>query len=127
MARFSRAVAVVKVETHWYLSAYPQVREEIADGKAANPLDHYLKIGMYRGFLPIAPDFDEAWYIAQNPDVAAAIKAGRFRIPVEHYVFFGAREGRAPSPAFATARKNEMLRQLERPQQSFNRKRREKA
>ena len=33
MARFSRAVAVVKVETHWYLSAYPQVREEIADGK----------------------------------------------------------------------------------------------
>ena len=101
MAKFRRAIVMVKVETHWYLSAYPQVRQEIREGKAANALDHYLKIGRYRGLIPVAPDFDEAWYLARYPDVRAAIKSGRVGSAMEHYVWFGAREGRPPSPAFA--------------------------
>ena len=104
MARFRRGVALLKVDTHWYLNAYPQVRQEIAQGKAANPLDHYRKIGMFRGYIPVTPDFDEAWYLAHNPDVFAAIKSGRFSTAMEHYVWFGAREGHPPSPTFAKAR-----------------------
>jgi hypothetical protein len=99
MAKFRRAIVMLKVETHWYLSAYPQVRQDIKEGKARNALDHYRKIGMFRGFIPVAPDF-ETWYLARNRDVAAAIKSGRVRTAIEHYVGYGAREGRPPSPAF---------------------------
>ena len=36
----------------FYSNSYPQAREEVASGRAARMLDHYLKIGRAQGYLP---------------------------------------------------------------------------
>lgn len=36
----------------WYLAAYPQAVADIAAGRARDALDHYVKLGRYRGYIP---------------------------------------------------------------------------
>jgi len=52
-----------------------------------------------RGFIPVAPTFDEDAYRRQNPDVDAAVRAGFFTSGYSHYILHGKSEGR-PRPSF---------------------------
>jgi hypothetical protein len=72
-----------------------------------NPLLHYLREGIDKGYEPkqssdvelIAASelFDRDWYLKRYPDVAAAEVN-----PAAHYLASGAAEGRDPGPRFST-------------------------
>ena len=60
-------IAVPAVDAEWYLAAYPLARKEVASGRAASAVAHYLHIGRYRGYLPDAR--------ARRPDNPAAARS----------------------------------------------------
>ena len=80
----------------WYLTRYPEVAAEIAAGRFASALHHYLTNETPRRFDP-QPFFSEQYYASAHPDVAPALADGAFRNGYEHFVRFGAHEGRAPA------------------------------
>jgi ectoine hydroxylase-related dioxygenase (phytanoyl-CoA dioxygenase family) len=41
-----------QVEEAWYLSTYPQVADDLREGYAKSPVEHFDKMGIYRGYLP---------------------------------------------------------------------------
>ena len=50
---FSMSTTIDQIfDKDFYLSQYPEVTEAIANGTANSPLDHYLTVGQYQGFLP---------------------------------------------------------------------------
>jgi phytanoyl-CoA hydroxylase len=46
--------AAPEVDTDWYAAAYPMAAQDIAAGRATDLVDHYHRIGRYRGYLPDA-------------------------------------------------------------------------
>jgi len=75
-------------DKHFYLSAYPDVRQSQID-----PIVHYCAMGWLDGLNPCR-DFDTLFYRGSNPDV----EKGRHN-PFTHYLLHGRREGRRPLPA----------------------------
>ncbi|WP_226583422.1 glycosyltransferase family protein [Acuticoccus sediminis] len=84
------------IEEHFdatfYRTAYPEVADSDLD-----PLTHYWTVGWLKGYDP-NPDFSTAFYLKAYADVASS----NFN-PFWHYVRIGAREGRAATPAPASA------------------------
>ncbi|NEO65174.1 MAG: hypothetical protein F6J98_34180, partial [Moorea sp. SIO4G2] len=39
-------------DEEFYLFQYPEVADAIANGTAKSPIDHYLTVGQYQGYLP---------------------------------------------------------------------------
>lgn len=75
-------------DANWYLSQYPDVREQGVD-----PLYHFLVWGGLEERDP-HPSFNTSYYLARNPDVrAAGIN------PLVHYLTNGIQENRAPNPS----------------------------
>jgi hypothetical protein len=87
----------ISVDSHWYLTTYPDAAEAIQRGIYKSALDHYLKIGFRTGYLPAEPAVDERWYLNRYPDVAEAVRAGKVSSATTHYVRSGYAEGRFPS------------------------------
>jgi GT2 family glycosyltransferase/glycosyltransferase involved in cell wall biosynthesis len=76
-------------DADWYVRRYPDVAASPAD-----PLDHFLRYGLYEGRDPNR-FFDTAWYVRTYPDVASSGMP-----PLLHYLRFGAAELRHPHPHF---------------------------
>lgn len=91
-------------DTERYLEDYEDARQS-----ALNPLVHYLKIGLARGYRAHRPPpseadrilasglFDARWYLERYPDVARAKHPALL-----HFMQHGASEGRSPSQDFDT-------------------------
>jgi O-antigen biosynthesis protein len=86
-------------QSEWYLSRYPRVQQEIADGAWRSAEVHYFQKGCREGLSP-SPYFDEEWYRSEYLDVARAIDSQVYRSGLHHYLAVGAREGRNPKPDF---------------------------
>lgn len=80
---------------HWYLTAYPAVAHEIAQGLYADPFEHYLRVGHAEGRSPNG-DFDESFYLKQYPDVAAAVRNRGVACGFHHFLQHGRGENRLP-------------------------------
>jgi hypothetical protein len=87
----------ISVDANWYLATYVDARQAIKAGVYKDALDHYLKMGMRDGRVPLEPEVDEAWYLKRYPDVAEAIRSGRVKSAKLHYARWGHREGRFPT------------------------------
>ena len=60
--------------------------------KYINPIIHYLKVGVEKGYNPNT-EFDTKFYLKHNKDVK---NSGMN--PFVHYLKYGKREGRSPKP-----------------------------
>lgn len=79
----------------WYQQAYPQVKQDIENGRYTNTLHHYVTNETPRKYNP-SFFFDEGYYLEHSPDIGPTLDAGKFRNGYEHFVCFGASEKRAP-------------------------------
>lgn len=77
-----------------YLSANPDVRDLISEGKFKNGFEHYRAVGFLQFRHSGFPSWNEKAYLEDNPDVAALIRSGAFASGYEHYVKQGRAEGR---------------------------------
>ncbi len=82
----------------WYLSRYPHVPDEIAKGRWACALHHYVQADEAARFDP-NPRFSERAYTTYFADVAEAVRSGGFRNGFEHFLRHGQHEGRVFAPA----------------------------
>jgi hypothetical protein len=103
MPRILRTTIEISVDVDWYLATYSDARQAIQAGVYRDALDHYLKLGIRDGRIPMEPEVDETWYRQRYPDVAEAIRAGRVKSAKLHYARWGYREGRFPSGNDAAA------------------------
>jgi len=87
----------VRVDEEWYLAAYPDIAEAIADGKFDNARHHYLKFGYIENRLPRFIPVDEAFYRASNRDIAEKLRLGQLPSAQLHFEQFGFKEGRLPA------------------------------
>jgi hypothetical protein len=80
----------VKYEFHadWY-------REQYLRGQSADPLGHYLTIGLKAGNSPNR-FFDETFYLSAYADVREAVEDGTLCCGFQHYLISGRLEGRLP-------------------------------
>lgn len=81
----------------WYVSRYPEIEKQIADGRYVSPLHHYLVNETPEAFDP-DPGFSESWYASHYPDVREAIAQGIFRNGYAHFLAAGVKENRQPHP-----------------------------
>ncbi|GBR67135.1 glycosyltransferase [Gluconobacter kanchanaburiensis] len=79
----------------WYLTRYPEVRQEIAAGQYSSALHHYLTNETPRLFDP-QEFFSEQYYAQSSPDMVPSLENGYFRNGYDHFVRYGAQEGRIP-------------------------------
>ncbi|KXV18071.1 glycosyltransferase [Gluconobacter oxydans] len=79
----------------WYLTRYPEVRQEIAAGHYSSALHHYLTNETPRLFDP-QEFFSEEFYRQAHPDMVPSLEHGYFRNGYDHFVRYGAQEGRTP-------------------------------
>jgi hypothetical protein len=77
-----------------YLSANPDVPDEIANGKVKNGFEHYRTVGFLQFRHSGFPRWNERAYLEDNPDVVSLIRSGVFASGYEHYVKQGHTEGR---------------------------------
>jgi len=77
--------AASEFDFHFYLSEYPQVREQGLD-----PLLHYFETGWEMGYDP-SPWFSTRYYLDSNSDIAKANVN-----PFWHFIVAGRKEGRLP-------------------------------
>jgi hypothetical protein len=77
-----------------YLTANPDVRALLADGKFPNGFEHYRAVGFLEFRHSGFPRWDEPGYLAANPDVASLVSQGAYATGYEHYVKKGEAEGR---------------------------------
>lgn len=91
----------------FYLTRQPHVRTEIASGRFASALEHFVRVGMRAGYS-FLPDFDRDYYLANHPDLVEALAGGFIPSAEWHFVTSGARENRQPNrffnPAYYAAR-----------------------
>ena len=52
---FRFPVTRVVVDSDWYLSTYPDVRDAVSAGQYRDALEHYLRYGMAEGRMPRPP------------------------------------------------------------------------
>ena len=76
-------------DSAWYASTYLA-----AEPVTANPLVHYLEIGVAQGFDP-SPHFDADWYLSTYKDVGEAGLE-----PLQHFLTTGDAQKRDPNPLF---------------------------
>ena len=79
----------------WYLTRYPEVRQEIAAGHYSSALHHYLTNDTPRLFDP-QEFFSEECYRQAHPDIVPSLEHGYFRNGYDHFVRYGMYEGRIP-------------------------------
>lgn len=72
----------------WYLAAYPEIRDEVADRSPGSVLRFYLTEGQARRHSPNV-FFDETWYLTSNPDAARLVRTKLFRSGFDHYCASG--------------------------------------
>jgi hypothetical protein len=85
----------------WYLKRYPQVLDDIMQGRWSCALHHYLANSSPTAFDP-TPNFSEYGYLREHPDVAQAVAAKQFRNGYAHFLAHGYDEQRRYFPAGTT-------------------------
>jgi len=82
----------------WYRERHPDAKAEIARGRYAGAIHHYLAHETPEYLDPV-PEFSEHFYRAAHKDIASLIEAGLYRSAYEHFVQQGAFELRQPHPS----------------------------
>jgi glycosyltransferase involved in cell wall biosynthesis/tetratricopeptide (TPR) repeat protein len=95
----------------FYLSANPDVAQQIQAGLMASGAEHWVKYGIVEDLLARRNrvfEFCENLYLESNPDVAFAVGSGTIPSGYHHYLMYGCHEGRPgwsiikqpPEPAY---------------------------
>jgi GT2 family glycosyltransferase len=79
----------------WYLNRHPGAKAEIARGRYASAIQHYL-CSPHPEHLDPVPEFSEAFYRRRYPDIATAVESGFYRSAYQQFVQYGAFELRQP-------------------------------
>jgi len=88
----SRAIEA-EFDANYYRDQY--MTKDDAGGRLADPLTHYIQVGMRAGYSPNAR-FQEDWYSAFYKEVREAIAEGLLPCGFYHYILAGRSEGRLP-------------------------------
>lgn len=85
-------------DTEWFMKTYPDVLEEVNQGKWKSILHYYL-FRKSEGAHDPSEYFLERFYTDTNSDIGDAIRSGRFNSGYEHFLLYGIKERRRPHPA----------------------------
>jgi FkbH-like protein len=80
-----------------YLEKYEDVANAVRDGREADGLSHYLRLGQFEG--RVVSGFDPAYYTGSYPDVAKEIAEAGWLGPFDHYLSHGRKRGYLGRPA----------------------------
>jgi hypothetical protein len=90
----------IRVDEHWYLQKYPDVRQAIEKNLVKGAREHFMRFGYFEHRLPYHIKVQEDWYLEQYPDIKKAIEDREFKSGQQHFENVGFREGRIPHPNF---------------------------